>query len=74
MSEEMERLIAVVNVELALGNWSQVVALTADLYACALADGETAFADLVQDVHWIAQDAVLHPIEVAFLLAEVAHE
>ncbi len=74
MSEEMERLIAVVNVELALGNWSQVVALTADLYACAMADGETAFADLVQDLHWIAQDAVLHPIEVAFLLAEVAHE
>jgi hypothetical protein len=74
MSEEMDRLIAAVNVELAVGNWSQVVALTADLYACALAEGETAFADLVQDLHWIAQDAVLHPIEVAFLLAEVAHE
>ena len=74
MSEEMDRLIAAVNVELALGNWSQVVALTADLYACAMADGETAFADLVQDLHWIAQDAVLHPIEVAFLLAEVARE
>jgi hypothetical protein len=74
MSEEMDRLIAVVNVELAAGNWSQVVTLTADLYACALAEGETAFADLVQDLHWIAQDAVLHPVEIASLLAEVAHE
>jgi hypothetical protein len=74
MSEEMERLIATINVALAAGSWSQVVTLTADLYACALAEGETAFADLVQDVHWIAQDAVLHPVEVASLLAEVAHE
>jgi hypothetical protein len=74
MSEEMDRLIAAVNVALAAGDWSQVVALTADLYACALAEGEMAFADLVQDLHWIAQDAVLHPVEVASLLAEVAHE
>jgi hypothetical protein len=74
MSEEMDRLIAMVNGELAAGNWSQVVTLTADLYACALAEGETAFAGLVQDLHWIAQDAVLHPVEIASLLAEVAHE
>jgi hypothetical protein len=74
MSEEMDRLIAAVNVELAVGNWSQVVALTTDLYACALAAGETIFADLVQDMHWIAQDAVLHPVEVAALLSEVAYE
>jgi hypothetical protein len=74
MSEEMDRLITAVNVELAAGNWSQVALLTADLYACALAEGETAFADLVQDLHWIAQDAVLHPIEVVSLLSEVAHE
>ena len=74
MSEEMERLIVAVNGELAAGNWSQVVALTAALYACAVTEGETAFADLVQDVHWIAQDAVLHPVEVAALLAEVSSE
>jgi hypothetical protein len=74
MSEEMEGLIAAVNVELASGNWPQVVVLTAALYACALAEGETAFADLVQDLHWIAQDVVLHPVEVAALLSEVAHE
>ena len=74
MSEEMEGLIAAVNVALAVGDWSQVVALTADLYACVLAAGETIFADLVQDLHWIAQDALLHPVEVATLLAEVAHE
>jgi hypothetical protein len=70
----MDRLIVAVNVELAAGNWSQVVLLTADLYACALVEGETAFVDLVQDLHWIAQDALLHPIEVASLLLEVAHE
>jgi hypothetical protein len=74
MSEEMDRLIAAVNVELASGNWFQIVVLTADLYACALAEGETVFADLVQDLHWIAQDAVLHPVEVAALLSEVPHE
>ncbi len=74
MSEEMERLIATINIALAVGNWSLVVTLTADLYACALAEGETAFADLVQDLHWIAQDALLHPVEIASLLAEVAHE
>ena len=74
MSVDMDRLIATINVALAAGNWSLVVTLTADLYACALTEGETAFADLVQDLHWIAQDAVLHPVEVASLLAEVAHE
>ena len=74
MSEEMDRLIAAVNVALVAGDWSQVVALTADLYARALAEGETVFADLVQDLHWIAQDAVLHPVEVAALLSEVSHE
>jgi hypothetical protein len=74
MSEEMDRLIAAVNVAIAVGNWSLVVALTADLYACALAEGETVFADLVQDLHWIAQDALLHPVEMAALLSEVSHE
>ena len=74
MSEEMDRLIMAVNVALAVGNWSLVALLTADLYACAVTEGETAFADLVQDLHWIAQDAVLHPVEVAALLAEVSGE
>jgi hypothetical protein len=74
MSEEMEGLIAAVNGALAAGEWSQVVALTADLYACALAAGETAFADLVQVLHWIAQDALLHPVKVAALLSEVSGE
>ena len=67
-------MIAAVNVELAAGNWPQVVTLTAVLYEQAVLAGETAFADLVQDLHWIAQDAVLRPVEVASLLAEVAHE
>ena len=74
MEEDLERVIAAVNVELAAGNWPQVVTLTAVLYEQAVLAGETAFADLVQDLHWIAQDAVLRPVEVASLLAEVAHE
>ena len=74
MEEDLERVIAAVNVELAAGNWSQVVALTAVLYDLAVLAGEMTFADLVQDLHWIAQDAVLHPVEVASLLSEVAHE
>jgi hypothetical protein len=74
MSEEMEGLIEAVNVVLAAGDWSQVVVLTADLYAFALAEGETTFADLVQDLHWIAQDALLHPVKVASLLSEVSSE
>ncbi len=74
MEEDLECVIAAVNVELVAGNWSQVVALTAVLYDLAVLAGEMTFADLVQDLHWIAQDAVLHPVEVAALLSEVAHE
>ena len=65
MEEDLERVIAAVNVELAVGNWPQVVTLTAVLYEQAVLAGETTFADLVQDLHWIAQDAMLHPVEVA---------
>ena len=71
MDEEIERLIALVNVELVVGNWQEVVALTVPLYERAVAVGETTLADLVQDVHWIAQDALVGPVEVASLLGEV---
>ena len=74
MEEDLERVIAAVNVALAASNWPQVVELTTVLYEQAVLTGETAFADLVQDLHWIAQDAVLHPVEVAALLAEVFSE
>jgi hypothetical protein len=74
MEEDLERVIAAVNVELAASNWPQVVELTAVLYEQAVLAGEATLAELVQDLHWIAQDALLHPVEVAALLAGVAHE
>jgi hypothetical protein len=70
MSDEaaFERLVAAVNVELEAGNWPQVVTLTEELYQCALAVGEQQLAELVQDLHWIANDAVAHPLDVAALV------
>ena len=69
MLPELETLIDAINVELEAGNWSQVVALTQHLYACAVAEGEVQLAELVQDVHWIANDALMHPLEVAVLVS-----
>ena len=69
MLSELETLIEAINVELEAGNWSQVVVLTMALYACAVAEGETQLAELVQDLHWIANDALAHPIEVAALVS-----
>ena len=69
MPSELETLIEAVNVELEAGNWSQVVALTTALYTCAVAEGETQLAELVQDLHWIANDALVHPIEVTALVS-----
>ena len=67
MDEEM--LIAAVNVALEVGDWAQVSCLTADLYVLAVQSGETVFADLVQDLHWIANDALVHPLEVGVVIA-----
>jgi hypothetical protein len=69
MSSELETLIDAINVELEAGNWSQVVTLTMALYACAVAEGEAQLAELVQDLHWIANDALVHPLEVAVLVS-----
>jgi hypothetical protein len=68
MSSELEALIDAINVELEAGNWSQVVALTTALYACAVAEREAQLAELVQDLHWIANDALVHPLDVAALV------
>ena len=65
----LEALIETVNVALEAGDWPQVVVLTADLYEAALSVGEGCLAELVQDLHWIASDAVEHPLEVAEVLA-----
>jgi hypothetical protein len=64
----IEQLIAAVNVELEAGNWPRVVTLSEELYQRALAVGEQQLAELVQDLHWIANDAVAHPLEVAAMV------
>ena len=69
MPSELETLIEAINVELEEGNWSQVVTLTTALYSCAVAEGEAQLAELVQDLHWIANDALVHPLNVAGLVS-----
>jgi hypothetical protein len=65
----LESLITAVNGVLEVGDWVQVVRLTADLYAVALQVGEMEFAELVQDLHWIANDALAHPVETGEVIA-----
>jgi len=65
----VERLTDAVNGALEVGDWSEVVRLTIDLYTAALHIGDAEFAELVQDLHWIANDALAHPLEVGELLA-----
>jgi len=64
----LDALIDAMNVELEAGNWANVVMLSTELYASAVAAGETTLAELVQDVHWIANDALLRPLDVAVLV------
>ncbi len=61
----VEALVEQVNGALEVGDWEQVVALTALLYGEVVALGDVSLAELVQDMHWIAQDAVVHPLEAA---------
>ena len=65
---DVPALIDVVNGALEIGDWAQVAAATVPLYAAALSVGDSAFAELVQDLHWIASDALAHPLEVARLV------
>jgi hypothetical protein len=69
--DEVDALIAQVNVALQAGTWEDVVKLTVPLYEAAVRAGETTLAELVQDLHWIANDALLHPVEVAGMVADV---
>jgi hypothetical protein len=62
--EVVEALVDAVNAALEVGDWAEVASLTADLYMAALHVGETELAELVQDLHWIANDALAHPLEV----------
>ena len=68
MSSPLESLIDAVNVQLEAGQWANVAMLTVDLYAAAVAVGEIEFAELVQDLHWIANDALARPLVVEELV------
>jgi hypothetical protein len=59
----VDGLIEAVNRELEAGNWSQVVDLTAAFYQVAVEHGDAELAELVQDMHWIANDALVHPLD-----------
>ena len=63
-----EALIDAVNVHLVAGNWSQVVNLTAALYEAAVEQGDAQLAELVQDLHWIANDALAHPLNAVMVI------
>ena len=67
--EVVEQLVDAVNVALEAGEWAEVERLTTDLYVAALHIGDAEFAELVQDLHWIANDALLHPLEVGEVIA-----
>lgn len=69
--DELDTLIAEVNVALEAGAWDVVVGLTAPLYGAAVSAGESTLAELVQDLHWIANDALMHPVAVPAMLADV---
>jgi hypothetical protein len=63
----VEALIDAVNIHLEAGNWSQVVDLTAALYEAAVEQGDPQLAELVQDLHWIANDALAHPLNAVMV-------
>jgi len=67
--EMVEQLVDAVNVALEAGEWAEVEKLTTELYVAALQVGDAEFAELVQDLHWIANDALLHPLEVGEVIA-----
>jgi len=63
-----EALIDALNIHLEAGNWSQVVDLTAALYEAAVEQGDVQLAELVQDLHWIANDALAHPLNAVMVI------
>ena len=68
MNTTVDALIDAVNVELEAGNWAHVVQLTATLYEAVVEAGDAQLAELVQDLHWIANDALVHPLDVAVVV------
>lgn len=66
--DEFEESIDAINVALDAGDWRAVVLLTPTLYQEAVAVGDMDFAKLVEDLHCIAQDALVRPLVVAQVL------
>jgi len=66
--ETFDELVDAINVALDAGDWGTVVLLTGSLYQEAVAVGETDLAALVEDLHCIAQDALVRPLVVAKVL------
>ncbi len=68
MNTTVDVLIDSVNVALEAGNWAHVVEITAVLYEAVVEAGDAQLAELVQDLHWIANDALAHPLDVAVVV------
>jgi hypothetical protein len=66
--EVYEELVDAINVALGEGDWQTVALLTVALYEAAITVGETDVAELVEDLHCIAQDALVRPLVVAKVL------
>jgi hypothetical protein len=59
---DFERLIDAVNAELEQGDWFQVRLLVRSLYAYAVLCGDGMLAELLEDLYWIAGDALAFPV------------
>jgi hypothetical protein len=59
---DVERLIDAVNAELEQGDWFQVRLLVRSLYAYAVLCGDGMLAGLLEDLYWIAGDALAFPV------------
>jgi len=68
MNTTVDSLIDAVNVALEAENWAHVVEITAVLYGAVVEMGDAQLAELVQDLHWIANDALVHPLDVAVVV------
>jgi len=59
---DVERLIDEVDAELEQGDWLQVRLLVRSLYAYAVLCGDGMLAGLLEDLYWIAGDALAYPV------------
>ena len=59
---DFERLMDAVNAELEQGDWFQVRLLVRSLYAYAVLCGDGMLTGLLEDLYWIAGDALAFPV------------